>query len=167
MRYDDIRAGLLSFFPSPALTPGRLNLIRLQNGARAIVDYAHNAAAIEGLLDLVEQIPVKRRVGIVTVPGDRRNEDIREAGRLCAVLDHVIIKEDVDLRGRQPGEIAGLLREGMLAGGLDGDRLEIIRNGAAAIERGIQLVGEDELLIVIAEKVPETLAAVCSHAVAA
>src|SRR6185312_14337093 len=39
MRYDDIRAGLLSFFPSAALTPGRLNIIRLRSGARAVVDY--------------------------------------------------------------------------------------------------------------------------------
>ena len=32
IRYDDIRAGLLSFFPSPALTPGRLNLMRAGRG---------------------------------------------------------------------------------------------------------------------------------------
>ena len=35
MRYDDIRAGLLSFFPSPALTPGRLNLMRVGQRTRA------------------------------------------------------------------------------------------------------------------------------------
>src|SRR5213078_4812469 len=70
MRYDDIRAGLLSFFPSPALTPGRLNLIRLRSGARAVVDYAHNAAAIEGLLEFVAELPARRRIGVITVPGD-------------------------------------------------------------------------------------------------
>ena len=43
MRYDDIRAGLLSFFPSPSLTPGRLNLIRAPNGARLLIDYARGA----------------------------------------------------------------------------------------------------------------------------
>jgi cyanophycin synthetase len=47
MRYDDIRAGLLTFFPSPSLTPGRLNLLRLGR-RRVLVDYAHNAARSRG-----------------------------------------------------------------------------------------------------------------------
>src|SRR5690606_27457775 len=62
MRYDDIRAGLLSFFPSPALTPGRLNVITLRNGARAVVDYAHNAAAAEGVVEFVRALPAHRRI---------------------------------------------------------------------------------------------------------
>ena len=165
MRYDDIRAGLLSFFPSAALTPGRLNIIRLRSGARAVVDYAHNAAAIEGLMHFISQLPAKRRLGIITVPGDRRDEDIRRAGELAAAFDDVIIKEDIDLRGREPGEIARLLREGLLAGGRAEDHIEIIRSSAEAIEAGLQRVGEDDLLVVFAEKVPQTLAAIRAHAV--
>ena len=165
MRYDDIRAGLLSFFPSAALTPGRLNIIRLRSGARAVVDYAHNAAAIEGLMAFISHLPAKRRLGVITVPGDRRDEDIRRAGELAAGFDAVIIKEDTDLRGRAPGEIATLLREGVLAGGRAAEHVEIIRNSAAAVEAGLQRVGEDDLLVVIAEKVPQTLAAIRAHAV--
>ncbi len=71
MRYDDIRAGLLSFFPSPSLTPGRLNLLRVQNG-RVLVDYAHNPAAIGGLIEFVQSIDANKRIGVVTAPGDRR-----------------------------------------------------------------------------------------------
>ncbi len=70
MRYDDIRAGLLSFFPSPSLTPGRLNLLRVQNG-RVLVDYAHNPAAIRGLVDFVQSMDANRRIGVVAAPGDR------------------------------------------------------------------------------------------------
>jgi len=167
MRYDDIRAGLLSFFPSASLTPGRLNLIRLHGGARAMVDYAHNAAALEGLMDFVHRLPARRRIGIVTVPGDRRNEDIIRAGELVASFDHVIIKEDEDLRGRVPGEIAELLEEGLVKGGLEHEEIEIIRNGREAIDAGIVQVTEDDLLVVIAEKVPQTLAAIRAHAVTA
>jgi cyanophycin synthetase len=167
MRYDDIRAGLLSFFPSASLTPGRLNLIRLQNGARAMIDYAHNAAALEGLMDFISRLPARRRIGIVTVPGDRRNEDIMRAGELVAGLDHVIIKEDEDLRGREPGEIAELIKKGLIKGGIKRKEIEIIRNGQDAIEAGIKEVTEDDLLVVIAEKVPQTLAAIRAHAVTA
>src|SRR5688572_21105981 len=81
IRYDDIRAGLLSFFPSPALTPGRLNFMRVGRG-RLLVDYAHNAAAVAGLMELVNALDARKRVGVITSPGDRRDEDIRELGRL-------------------------------------------------------------------------------------
>ena len=60
MRYDDIRAGLLSFFPSPSMTPGRLNLMRVGRG-RVLVDYAHNAAAVDGLMDFVWHIAGAKR----------------------------------------------------------------------------------------------------------
>jgi cyanophycin synthetase len=67
MRYDDVRAGLLSFFPSPSLTPGRLNLLRI-GGRRVLVDYAHNAAAIEGLVDLAGRLEARRAWRPSTAP---------------------------------------------------------------------------------------------------
>src|SRR5688572_26530242 len=125
IRYDDIRAGLVSFFPSPALTPGRLNLMRVGRG-RLLVDYAHNPAAVAGLIELVTALDAGRRIGVITAPGDRRDDDIRELGRLAASLDHVIVKEDNDLRGRAPGEVATLMREGLAAGGLANDAVEVV-----------------------------------------
>jgi cyanophycin synthetase len=160
MRYDDIRAGLLSFFPSPSTTPGRMNMIRVRGGGRVLVDYAHNAAAIGGLVEFVFRTPAAKRYCVLTVPGDRRDDDIREAGRLCARFDRVILKEDIDRRGRGRGEIAGLLREGLIAGGLDPARIEIKFEEDEAINYGLDLLGEDELLVIHADRVPSTLAAV-------
>jgi hypothetical protein len=40
-------------------------------------------------------------------PGDRRDEDLREVGRLCATFDHVIIKEDEYRRGARAGRHRG------------------------------------------------------------
>jgi len=165
MRYDDIRAGLLSFFPSPSTTPGRLNLIRVRGGGRVLVDYAHNAAAIEGLVDLVWHMPAAKRFCVLTVPGDRRDDDIREAGRLCARFDRVIIKEDIDRRGRARGEIAELLSEGLVQGGLDPSRIEVLYEEGEAVNRGLDLLGEDDLLVVHADKVAGTLAIVRERAV--
>src|SRR5689334_7010591 len=165
MRYDDIRAGLLSFFPSPSTTPGRLNLIRVRGGGRVLVDYAHNAAAIEGLVDFVWRTPARRRIGVLTVPGDRRDDDIRTAGRLCARFDRVIIKEDIDRRGRRRGEIAELLSEGLVDGGLDKSRIEVLYEEGEAVNRGLDLLGEDDLLVIHADKVPGTLAIVRQRAV--
>ena len=163
MRYDDIRAGLLSFFPSPSLTPGRLNVIRLRNGGRVLVDYAHNEAAVEGLMELVSHFPARRRIGVIAAPGDRRDEDIRAVGRTAASgakLDVAIVKEDLDLRGRDPGEVANLISDGLRSAGMPGEKIVCIPNEADAVNRAIDMVGEDDLLFILADKVPKTLALV-------
>jgi cyanophycin synthetase len=156
IRYDDIRAGLLSFFPSPALTPGRLNLMRVGRG-RLLVDYAHNAAAVAGLMDLVTSLDANRRIGVIAAPGDRRDEDIRELGRLCASLDRVILKEDEDLRGRAPGEIAALVREGLTAGGLNEADIEIADNELAAVDRIVELIDDQDIGVELAHDGPAVL----------
>ena len=104
MRYDDIRAGLLSFFPSPSLTPGRLNLMRVGEG-RVLVDYAHNAGGdrrTDGVRGHSTRAAHRRhhRAGRPTRRGPAQGRP------LCAKLDRVIIREDKYRRGREPGEIA-------------------------------------------------------------
>ena len=152
MRYDDIRAGLLSFFPSPSLTPGRLNVIRVGAG-RVLVDYAHNPAAIAGLLELVQALPARRRLGVIAIPGDRRDEDIRTAARMAAGLDYFIIKEDEDTRGRSAGEIARLIIEGLREGGVREDRIEIVPEEIRAVERAVELMDDGDIAVVLADDV--------------
>jgi cyanophycin synthetase len=77
-----------------------------------LVDYAHNPAAIAGLMEFVYNLDAARRIGIITAPGDRRDEDLREVGRLSAKLDRVIVREDKYRRGREPGEVSRLIIEG-------------------------------------------------------
>jgi cyanophycin synthetase len=156
MRYDDIRAGLLTFFPSPSLTPGRLNVLRLGR-RRVIVDYAHNAAALEGLVDFAMRTEARRRVGVVTGPGDRRDDDLRTLGRLTARLDHVVVKEDSDLRGRARGEIARLIREGLAEGGLAADQVEEVLDEAEAVRHTVALLEDGDLALVTAVDVPAVL----------
>jgi cyanophycin synthetase len=160
MRYDDIRAGLLSFHPSPSTTPGRLNVIRVSGGSRVVIDYAHNAAAIRGLSELVFRMPAAKRYCVLTVPGDRRDDDIREAGRLSAKFDRVIIKEDADRRGRADGAIAALLTEGLVEGGLSPSAIEVQYDESDAVNRGLDLLSDDDLLVIHADQVPATLALV-------
>ena len=162
VRYDTIRAGLLSFFPSPSMTPGRLNLIRVGE-ARVLVDYAHNAAALEGLMDMVANIPARRRIGLITAPGDRRDEDIRTVGRLCAGLDLAVVKEDDNPRGRGDREITRLIIDGLREGGMTDERIEDIRDEMEALERGLGMLQKDDLMVVLADDVPGVLSMVQSR----
>jgi cyanophycin synthetase len=156
MRYDDIRAGLLSFFPSPSLTPGRLNLLRIGAG-RVLVDYAHNPAAVGGLMELAMELPAARRIGVITVPGDRRDEDLRAVARLCAGLDEVILKEDDDRRGREPGEIARIMREGLVEGGMDPARISEVPDELEAMEQALARMRDGDLTVLLADDVPSLL----------
>ena len=157
MRYDDIRAGLLSFFPSPSLTPGRLNLVRVGKG-RVLVDYAHNPAAIAGLMEFVYNLDAARRIGIITAPGDRRDEDLREVGRLSAKLDRVIVREDKYRRGRAPGEVSRLIIEGLHEAGMDDSQIEIIYNETEGLAHAMSQMEDNDLVFVLADEVPAVLA---------
>ncbi|MGI9044698.1 MAG: cyanophycin synthetase [Gemmatimonadaceae bacterium] len=156
MRYDDIRAGLLSFFPSPSLTPGRLNLIRVGNG-RILVDYAHNPAAIAGLMEFVSGLDANRRIGIITAPGDRRDEDLLTVGRLAAKLDHVIVRDDKYRRGRAPGEISRLIAQGLREGGMREDQIDIVHDEVQALEHAMAVMQDNDLVFVLADEVPVVL----------
>ena len=152
MRYDDVRAGLLSFFPSPALTPGRLNVLRLGR-RRVVVDYAHNAAAVTGLVDFAKRLEARRRIAMITSPGDRRDEDLRTLGRIAASLDYVIVKEDENGRGRPRGEIARLLREGLTEGGLPASSIEEVLDEPDAVRRAVELLEDDDVALLLVNEV--------------
>jgi cyanophycin synthetase len=156
VRYDDIRAGLLSFFPSPSMTPGRLNLVRVR-GARLLIDYAHNAVAVQGLMEMLREMPARRRIGVLAAPGDRRDEDIRAVGRLGAGLDHVIVKEDADLRGRAKGESADLLIQGLREAGLSSRQIDVVYSELDAIDRAVSLLEPDDMGVVLVDDVRAVL----------
>jgi cyanophycin synthetase len=156
MRYDDIRAGLLSFFPSPSLTPGRLNLVRVGTG-RILVDYAHNPAAIAGLIDFVANLDAGRRIGIITAPGDRRDEDLLMVGRLSAQLDRVIVRDDKYRRGRAPGEISRIIAAGLREGGMREDQIDVVHDEKEALAHAMAGMRDNDLVFVLADDVPAVL----------
>jgi cyanophycin synthetase len=156
MRYDDIRAGLLSFFPSPSLTPGRLNLMRVPKG-RVLVDYAHNSAAIKGLMEFVQNLDANRRIGVVTAPGDRRDEDLRNVGRLASCLDYVVVKEDEYRRGREMGQTAELIVSGLREGGLKEGQYNTIFDEQEAIAHAMNQMQDNDLVVVLADDVAKSI----------
>jgi cyanophycin synthetase len=55
-----------------------------------------------------------RALGVIGMPGDRRDEDMREYGAYAAgAFDEIIIREDRNLRGREPGVAASFVAEGV------------------------------------------------------
>lgn len=110
---EDIRSALATFVPSPAQTPGRLNLFQFRH-FKFLVDFAHNPAGLELLGDFQSKLDGTPKVGIISGTGDRRDDDIRELGRISAkYFDEIIIRCDKNLRGRTADEIVNLLVDGI------------------------------------------------------
>jgi cyanophycin synthetase len=146
-----IRDGLASFVPSAGHTPGRLNVLETTRG-RIMLDYAHNAAAIAGLVEFLVATPAQRRIALISAPGDRRDDDLREIGRLAARLDYVIPKEhDVYRRGRAPGAINQLITEGLLEGGLPADRTSSFVEEHDAVAFLVDLMRPGDVAVIIAD----------------
>lgn len=153
---DDIRMALGTFTSSVAQTPGRLNLFDV-GGYQVLVDYAHNPAGYEAIQSTLERWDCQRKIGVIGGPGDRRNSDLRELGVLAArMFDRAIVKEDDDRRGREPGEVAALIRQGWEQEKA-GDRLQEILDEATAIETALEKAEPGDLVVIFPADVQRTI----------
>ena len=101
----DIAAGLRTF----AASPGRVER-RVVEGREIVLDYGHNIAALRSVGELIERIAHGRRViGVVSMPGDRRDEDRVAFGELAGTMFDRLYVAEPAVRGRPEGEAAGLL----------------------------------------------------------
>ncbi len=112
-KIEDIRTSLETFIPSSAQTPGRMNIFDFKD-YKVMIDFAHNADGFRGIKEFLTTIDSPYKIGIITGTGDRRDNDIRELGRISAqMFDHIIIRQDKFLRGREADDIVRLLVEGI------------------------------------------------------
>ncbi|EHQ87297.1 cyanophycin synthetase [Desulfosporosinus youngiae] len=121
-----IRNSLQEFSSDAEHNRGRLNLYEV-SGVKVFVDYGHNAAGIQEITNTLKHFKKKSLVGCITVPGDRPDETVREVGRIAAKgFQRLIIREDNDLRGRKPGEVAQLIYDEAILSGMDPKMITIV-----------------------------------------
>jgi cyanophycin synthetase len=149
---EQIRQGLLSFVPSPRLTPGRLNVFQF-GGFQVVVDYAHNPAGMMALGTFVVQQPATRKVGIIAGIGDRREEDTIQLGRLAGqIFDEIIIRLDQDLRGKPADTLVDLLKRGIALAGR-GKLAKVIPSETEAIRYAIAHARPGSIIVDCSESV--------------
>ncbi|MCX8130751.1 MAG: cyanophycin synthetase [Clostridia bacterium] len=143
-----IAQGMASF----ETNPGRFSMFNLGD-FKVMLDYGHNPGGYAQVTRFLKKMEANRLVGVIGVPGDRIDRNVKEIGELCGkVFDKIYIKEDRDLRGRKPGEIAGLLYESVIKSGLKKENIIIIPSEEKALETAILDAQPGDLITMLYEE---------------
>ena len=136
-----------------------------------MIDYCHNVDGMRQLADFVRRMMAEpqtkagrlrpatngstgngRAIGVIGIPGDRRDDDQREYGALAAAaFDEIIVREDKNLRGRAPGVAASNVVDGIRAargnGGARTTRAEKILEEMSAVRTALRRANPGDLVV--------------------
>lgn len=108
-----IAKALSTFLPSMEQTPGRMNIFDVKK-CKVLVDFAHNPDGFIGIRDFLATVSSPYKIGIIVGTGDRKEDDLREIGKLSSqMFDHILIHQVKFLRGRTAKAIIDFLVEGI------------------------------------------------------
>ena len=166
----DIRQGLRTFTTSYYLSPGRMNLVNVDN-VEVFIDYCHNPAGMRAVGEFVESYAEQNdgrtdlnmsRIGMIGAAGDRRDEDMRELGAVAAQhFDVIVVREDNRRRGRRPGETAALVADGVRQAMAEGARcrqVEVVLDEVDAVNHVMTRTNPGDLVVMCVDQHAQVLA---------
>lgn len=153
---DDIATSLRTFIPSAQLTPGRMNVFKFKK-FKVMIDFAHNPAGYEAIEQYLGNIEATKKIGIISGVGDRRDEDIKECGKIAGrMFDHIIIRSEKYLRGRSAEEINNLV----IAGIQESERgvnYEVIPKETEALKHAMSLAEEGTFIVALSDVIDNAI----------
>ena len=152
---DNIRHGLRTFDTSFFQAPGRMNVFD-EHPFKVILDYGHNPAALNAMAELADRLDVKgRRIVVLSIPGDRRDQDVVDAARtLSGHFDHYICKADDDRRKRGHDEIPQMFKAQFLEHGIPNDQISVIPDEEDAVAAALDMAKAGDLVIIFGDNSP-------------
>jgi len=103
-------------------------------------------------------MPAVRRSVVISGAGDRRDDDIRQQTEILGdAFDDVILYQDACQRGREDGEVIGLLRDG-LANARRAKQIDAITGEFIAIDTALARLQPGDLCLILIDQVEEALA---------
>ncbi|HEV2855280.1 MAG TPA: Mur ligase family protein [Thermoanaerobaculia bacterium] len=143
--------GLRRVGGTPEDNPGRANLFE-RDGARILIDYAHNPHGVLALLNIARSLPAERRLMVIGQAGDRDDEAVRDLARAAWTFrpDHVIVKELPEmLRGRKPGEVPAILEDELLRLGAPPESVTRTDSELEAVREALGWARPGDLLVLL------------------
>jgi cyanophycin synthetase len=111
---------------------------------RALADFVNRMMVENGIRD-------GRAIGVIGVPGDRRDADMLDYGALAATaFDEIIVREDRNLRGRARAETAALVLAGIRRARTNGSRTtraDTILDEMTAVRAALRRANPGDLLV--------------------
>jgi cyanophycin synthetase len=153
---ETIKTALRTFIPSPAKTPGRMNLFRFPE-FEVLVDYAHNVGGLKAVGDYINSLDVTKKVGVVAGVGNRRQEDFYELGQVSGrIFDEIIVRLDADLRGKTAAEITEPLLQG-IKNVAPAKKVKVIPEEMRAIAYALENAEAGAIIAIFTEDVHESV----------
>ncbi len=154
---DEIRNGLRTFDTSFFQSPGRTNIYN-EHPFKVILDYAHNPAGFRAMADLADKLePAGKRVMVISVPGDRRDEDIHDSVKACLPhFTHFFCKADKNRRGRGHDEIPQLMRRYLMEEGIADENIWVVADEEPAVDKALAIAEEGDLVVITADDLQRT-----------
>lgn len=122
---------------------GRMDTVAYKNNS-IIVDYAHTPDAIKNLLDTIKGVATSKIYVVFGCTGDRDRLKRPIMTKLVTdMVDHAIITID-DPHDEDPKHVVADMIEG-----LDNTNYEVILDRGKAIERGIDLLKDTDILLIL------------------
>jgi len=156
LKIEDIKSALQTFIPSPAQTPGRMNMFNFKNFT-VMVDYAHNTAGMVAIGKFLSKTDATKKVGVIAGVGDRRDEDTIALGEEAArIFDEIIIRQDRNLRGRTEDEIINLMVKGIK--NVDPEKkTTVLHLEREAINFAINQAEQGSFIVICSDVIPDAL----------
>lgn len=152
-----VKSGLTSFKPDCHKNPGRFNIFNIGDFS-VMVDYGHNPAGYRAAVQMMKGLAANSYIGVIGMPGDRKNENIIEVGQFCGrSFSRLYIKEDSDLRGRDAGEVADMLYNAAVTEGMDAKDISVVYSETLALETAIMEAKPGDLVTVFYEDLDPVL----------
>ena len=117
-----------------------------------LVDFAHNEAGVNALMDTIRQMPAKRRLVMMCQAGDRSNSLIRD-------LVHSAMKADPDClvvcelpgyeRGREPGETSQVIASFAVEMGVPESAILLADDPREGAEKALDWARDGDLLLLL------------------
>ena len=159
-----IARALSSFGASPSDNPGRCQLFEVQ-GVRLLLDFGHNAHGLQAILTLaqglIESQPSARLCVSLGQAGDRLDSEILELSETLADVapDHIILRQMAGYeRGRQPSEVAELIRQGLLERSYPPERVAIVEGELTALDEAMTWAEPGDLIMLLVHLEREAVA---------
>jgi cyanophycin synthetase len=152
-----VAEAMRSFIPCEH-NAGRANLFRLGDGY-VMLDYGHNPGGYAQVCALAAawRRAGRRVTGIIAAPGDRPDDTIRASARIAAGgFTSIVVREDVDRRGREPGEVARVLCDEIRSAAPDLP-CAVIPDAADALREQLEAVRRGSVTVLFYEKLAPLL----------